>query len=127
AFGDFTTPATAARQLGAFTRSLNGGLAQITAGPVAVNGFASEGRQQQMIDEFPGQGVSGPYALTRTDGTLGSETVEILTRDRNQPAHIVRRETKLRYVDYTLEPFTGRLLFRQPVPSLDADLNPVSI
>jgi hypothetical protein len=32
-----------------------------------------------------------------------------------------------RFADYTVEAFTGRLLFRRPVPSLDAGLNPVSI
>ncbi len=126
-YGDFTTPSSPGRLLGAFTRSLNGGIAQAVAGPLAVQGFAAEGRQHQVVDEFPGQGVSGPYVLTRNDGTLGSETVELLTRDRNQPARILHSEPQLRYVDYTLEPFTGRLLFRRPVPSLDADLNPVSI
>ena len=125
--GDFTTPAAAARTLGAFTRSLNGGLAQIATGALGVNAWASQGRQHQIVDEFPAQGISGPYALSRTDGTLGSETVEILTRDRNQPTRVLRRDGKIRFVDYTLEPFTGRLLFRQPVPSVDADLNPVSI
>ena len=126
-YGDFTTPATSVRSLGAFTRTLNGGLAHFETGHLAVGGFATEGRSHQVVDEFPGQGISGPYVLSRTDGTLGSETVEILVRDRTQTLRILRRERKDRYTDYTLEPFTGRLLFRQPVPSVDSDLNPVSI
>ena len=125
--GDFTSPSTPARTLGAFTRSLNGGVAGLVTGTVEWNAWASEGHERQIIDELPGQGVSGPYALSRGDGTLGSETVEIVTRDRNQPTHIVRRATQLRNIDYTLEPFTGRLLFRRSVPSIDSDLNPVSI
>jgi hypothetical protein len=32
-----------------------------------------------------------------------------------------------RFSDYEFEPFTGRILFRAPVPSLDANLNPISI
>ena len=32
-----------------------------------------------------------------------------------------------RYVDYEFEPFTGYLLFRAPVSSLDPELNPISI
>lgn len=32
-----------------------------------------------------------------------------------------------RFTDYTVEPFTGRILLRQPLPSLDAQLNPVSL
>jgi hypothetical protein len=79
------------------------------------------------VDEIPGIGISGPYALRRRDVRLNTERVEIITRDRNQPSLIVRSEVMQRFSDYTLEPFTGRLLFRRPIPSLDADLNPVSI
>ena len=32
-----------------------------------------------------------------------------------------------RFVDYEFEPFTGRILFKAPVPSLDSNLNPISI
>src|SRR5206468_3356379 len=66
-------------------------------------------------------------ALSRANGTIGSEIVEIVTRDRNQPARILRREVKVRFTDYTIEPYTGRLLFRTPVPSVDSDLNPIFI
>src|SRR5262249_23227012 len=55
------------------------------------------------------------------------ERVEILTRDRDQPSRIVSSRLLERYLDYQLEPFSGRVLFRTPVPSVDENLNPVSI
>ena len=50
-----------------------------------------------------------------------------MTRDRNQPSLILQTIRQERFTDYEFEPFTGRILFRAPVPSLDANLNPVSI
>ncbi|MEL6823743.1 MAG: hypothetical protein AAFP70_18450, partial [Calditrichota bacterium] len=63
----------------------------------------------------------------RGDLIENSEKIEILTRDRNQPGIVLRRVPMARFRDYVLEPFTGRILFRAPVPTLDADLNPIVI
>jgi hypothetical protein len=113
--------------LSAYNRTQTGLHQHLETARAALDAFASRGRLTQVVEEMPGQGISGPYALRRTDGRLNSEKVEILTRDRNQPTLILRTEPQARFVDYTLEPFTGRLLFRAPVPSRDANLNPVSI
>src|SRR5207249_4978645 len=53
--------------------------------------------------------------------------VEVLTRDRNNPGFILKTAAMARFSDYEFEPLTGRILFKAPVPSLDADLNPISI
>ncbi len=131
-FGDLTTPARDAQRLGATTRSLNGGLGRwVTRGdapvPAQVDAYVSQSRSRQVVDELPGKGISGPYALSRADGVLQSEQVEIITRDRNQLSRILRRTPQVRFADYTVEPFTGRLMFRQPVPMVDPDLNPVFV
>ncbi len=131
-FGDFETPASEARELGSFSRRLTGGVATWHGAPVAgiatqAAGFASEGIQRQVVDEIRAMGTSGPYSLSHPDPTIGGERIEILVRDRNQPARLLRSDLKLRFLDYTIEPFTGRILFRAPIPSVDADLNPVSI
>jgi hypothetical protein len=65
--------------------------------------------------------------LTQRSGLANSERVEILTRDRNQPAVILTTDILARFADYTIEPFTGRLLLRAPVPSVDQNLNPISV
>ena len=126
-FGDLSTPRSEAQQLGAFDRSVNGAMGRVEAGALEFSGFASRGTSHQQIDEIAGMGVSGPYALSRADAVMNSERVELVTRDRSQPARILNRVPMTRFVDYTVEAFTGRLLFRRPVPSLDSDLNPVFV
>jgi hypothetical protein len=127
-YGDFMTDGLdPIRRLGAYTRGINGARAHGEGQKVALDAFASHDRDRQVIDEVPGKGISGPYPLSRKDGVLNSEKVEIVTRDRNNPSVILERRTLVRFADYTIEPFTGRLLFRMPVASLDERLNPVSI
>ncbi|MEO5618706.1 MAG: hypothetical protein ABIS67_13145, partial [Candidatus Eisenbacteria bacterium] len=127
-YGDYTTAAGGeARELGAYHRSLNGVLEHFESEAVKLNAFASQGRSSQVVEEIPGRGVSGPYALGHADGVVNSEQVEILTRDRNQPSRVLKSVRLTRFADYRLEPFTGRLLFNAPVPSVDDQLNPVTI
>ncbi len=127
-YGDFQTPsAVDGRVLSAYDRTLTGARQHLEGRRGVLDVFASQGRLTQRVDELRGMGISGPYALNRRDARLNTERVEIITRDRNQPSMIVKVEPQQRFADYTLEPFTGRLLFRRPIPSLDADLNPVSI
>ncbi len=126
--GDFTTQSIeAARNLGAYQRSLNGVKEHFENGVVTANVFASRDSTRQIIDELPGNGTSGPYPLEQNDVIENSEKVEILTRDRNQPDVIISSLALTRFADYEIDTFTGRLVFRAPVPSLDADLNRISI
>jgi uncharacterized repeat protein (TIGR01451 family) len=127
-YGDFATPHTDHRRmLLAYDRSMTGLTYHLEGSYGTLNTFASQNRNRQVIDELPGRGLSGPYFLSRALAMVNTERVEIITRDRNQPAVILRRQLKSRFEDYTIEPGTGRLLFRAPVPSLDADFNPVFI
>ena len=132
-YGDFLTGVGRgeATTLGRYSRTLNGFAQHYEGGMGAVelrvDGFASYDRTNQVVDEIPGLGISGPYALSRGDGLINSEQVEILVRDRNQPSLILRREVLTRFLDYSVEPFTGRLMFKRPVPSLDDQLNPISV
>lgn len=126
-YGDFQTPNRENQLLGAMQRSATGALTRFVGPSAQFSGFATEGTSHQVVDELPGMGISGPYALSRNDGTMGSERVEVVIRDRNQPTRILSRQGMTRFTDYTIEPFTGRLLFRRPVPSVDPDLNPVSV
>lgn len=127
-YGDFTTSADGGnRKLANYNRSLTGAKAHYEEGKVSANVFASRDSTRQVIEELRANGTSGPYTLSSNKGLINSEKVEILTRDRNQPSLIINTAPQSRFTDYELEPFTGRILFRAPVPSLDADLNPISI
>ena len=120
-------PIGEARNLGTYSRSLTGLQHRLEKGRAVVNLFASRDTLRQVIDEVGGRGISGPYSVSNPNGVSGTEKVEVVTRDRNQPALILSAVPLTRFVDYEFEPFSGRVLFRKPVPSMDERLNPVSV
>lgn len=128
-YGDFQTQASNAtpRSLGAYNRSLTGLRQHYENDRINANVFASRDNTRQIVDELRANGTSGPYVLSQGSGVINSERVEILTRDRNQNALILKTAPLTRFTDYEIEAFTGRLLLRAPVPSVDEALNPLSI
>jgi hypothetical protein len=127
-YGDFQTLSpTDPAWLGSYARTLTGFTAHYETPQARANFFAAMESTHQFVDEQPGRGISGPYAVSQANAVANSEVVEILVRDRNQPAIVLSRRTLTRYADYDFEPFDGRIVFRQPVPSVDENLNPVSI
>lgn len=127
-WGDLRTQLTdPAVKLGNYARTMTGFRAQHEAGWATIGGFAAHDSLKRIIDEFPARGISGPYAVTSANGITGTELVEIITRDRNQPTLILRTQPMQRFADYTFDPFNGGILFRAPVPSVDEHLNPISI
>ncbi len=128
-YGDFNTSEQIndALQLGRYNRSLTGAKGHWETDNVNVTAFASKDSLRQVVDELPGKGISGPYTSKFPNGIQNTEKVEILVRDRNSPAVILRATPQVRLIDYDFEPFSGRILFKSPVPSLDENLNPVSI
>jgi uncharacterized repeat protein (TIGR01451 family) len=127
-YGDFVTRGSGGeRRLGGYSRSLTGVQTHVEDRRVTLDGFSSRDRARRRVEEIRGRGVSGPYAIAAAPFVENSERVEIVTRDRAQPAVVLRATGRARFVDYEIEPLTGRLVFKSPVPSLDADLNPVFI
>jgi hypothetical protein len=129
-YGDFVTQGTGDfRQLGAYNRSLTGLKEHFENSRVSANAWATYDTTRQVIEEVRANGTSGPYFvnLRGGDALANSEKIEILTRDRNNPGLIIKTESRTRFSDYEIEPFTGRILFKAPIPSLDENLNPLSI
>ncbi|MEK7322404.1 MAG: hypothetical protein AABZ84_04915 [Pseudomonadota bacterium] len=128
-YGDYTTQTAVqpARGLSAYNRSLNGLKHHYENSRIAANVFASRDSTRQVVEELPANGTSGPYTLSNDNAIENSERIEIITRDRNQSAVILKSVPQTRFSDYEIEAFTGRILFRAPVPGVDADLNPNSI
>ncbi len=138
-YGDFQTGDTLAtatgiggsgaipqRSLGTYNRTATGLGWHFESERVRGNVFAMQDSLRQVIEEFRSQG-SGPYALRNNAVLEGSERVEVITRDRNQPTRIVSVRALARLVDYSFEPFSGRILLNQFLPAFDSDLNPVSL
>ncbi len=127
--GDFNTRANSeVRQLGEYNRSFNGIRLHHETSRLSGDFWITDDSTTQDIQEFPANGTSGPFFFGGgANIVLNSETVEIITRDRNQPAVIINVQMLSRYTDYDFEPFSGRLLLRRPVPSVDEHFNPLFI
>jgi hypothetical protein len=114
------------RSLGNYNRTATGVRLHHETERLTGSVFAFRDSLRQVVEEIASQG-SGPYGL-RNNGVLeGSEKVEVLVRDRSQPSRIVAVRPLARLVDYTFEPFSGRLLLTTFLPAVDAELNPVSL
>ncbi len=122
-----TAAANPAAKLGSYGRALTGGQWVYQGQSVRVSAFGAHQTTRAFVDEQPGRGISGPYAVAQANALANSERVEIITRSRLQPDLILRRTPMQRYVDYDFEPFSGRLLFNAPVPSVDEVGNPVTL
>ena len=127
-FGDLTTSdKNPARTLSQYSRSLNGIRGHYEEGRITANSFIAQQSFTQVVDEFSGRGVSGPYRVSKSNGVMGSEVIEILVRDRNRPTIILKTTSLARSIDYEFEPLSGNILFKSAVPSFDDQQNPVSI
>jgi hypothetical protein len=95
-------------------------------GAVTVEGFASRTSTTQLVQEFRANGTSGPFQLN-INGVVNSQQVDILTRSRSQASVVVNDTPLTQFTDYEIESPAGLLLLKSPVPSVDADLNPVFV
>jgi hypothetical protein len=127
-YGDYSTQSdNPARVLTQYSRALNGAKYHLEDAGLSVDGFASYTNSTQVIDEIPANGTSGPYQLSARNPVLNSQRVDMITRDRNQPSIVLNDVTLTQFTDYAIEPFSGQILFKAPVASFDASLNPVYI
>lgn len=122
---DFSSPAPA-RALGTYNRTATGLGWHFENQRVRGNVFAIEDSLRQVVEELPSSG-SGPYGLRNSAVLEGSERVEVIVRDRNQPSRIVSVRPLARLLDYSFEPFSGRILLGSFLPAFDSNLNPVSL
>lgn len=126
--GQGSVASTQMRDLGHYNRTLTGVRGHMENDNGFLDVFAADDNMRQVVEEFPGRGLSGPYTVSNSShAVLGTERVEIVVRDRNAPSRIVATKQLSRFADYTFEPFSGRILFTSPVPSLDESLNPTSV
>ncbi|PJJ96900.1 hypothetical protein CO611_07615 [Lysobacteraceae bacterium NML03-0222] len=126
--GQGSVASTQVRDLGQYNRGLTGVRAHLENDNGYLDVFASDDNLRQVVEEFPGRGLSGPYTVSNSSrAVLGSERIELVVRDRHAPSRIISVKQLARFTDYSFEPFSGRILFNLPVPSVDEALNPVSV
>ena len=107
-----------------YNRKLTGLKAEYIGDNLQVLGFAAETNQGFVKDEIAAEGLSGPYRLSNDRILPQSEEITVETRDRVRPDIVLETKTLVRFLDYTLDYFTGELIFRLPVDATDADFNP---
>ena len=114
-------------ELGQYNRTLTGAKAQYEDNNTRITTFIAETSSSQRVNETRGLGISGPYPLANDfDAVLeNSETIEVITRDANNPGLIVRRETLTRFADYEIDPISRSLYLKAPIASQDLAGNPI--
>jgi uncharacterized repeat protein (TIGR01451 family) len=125
-FGDFETGLTLT-ELTRYSRTFTGFKSDYAGDRFGYSAFAAESEQGYVKDELQGDGTSGLYRLSRRPIILNSDKIRLEVRDRFRSEVVVESRPLAPFVDYSLDYLNGTLFFKQPVPSRDADFNPVYI
>lgn len=122
-YGDMDTEMQETDLAGA-SRRLTGGKADVQTDYVDFKGYASYTDQAMVREEILGGGVSF-YQLEQRGIISGSEEIYLETRDRVRPEEVLEQQTLSRGRDYSIDYSFGRILFKRPIPSRDAEFNPM--
>lgn len=125
-YGDFNTALTK-HEFSAYNRSFTGGKIHLQNRVASVDAFGTMTNRKVVQEEIRGQGISGYYYLKQNNIVTTSEKVRIEVRDRFRSEIVVSTKEKSSYTDYEIDYEQGSLYFKQPVPSLDDQNNPVYI
>ena len=122
-FGDFDTNITEGK-LTRYSRHLSGFKAEYLGENFQSTLYAAETNQGFAKDEIAANGTSGPYYLSNRQIIANSDTIVIETRDRVRPDLILDTRRLIRHLDYTLDTYSGEIIFRLPVDVSDSGFNP---
>jgi uncharacterized repeat protein (TIGR01451 family) len=125
-FGDFQTGLTLT-ELTRYSRTFTGLKSDYAGDRFGYSAFAAESEQGYVKDELQGDGTSDLYRLSRRPIVLNSDKLRLEVRDRFRSEVVVESRPLSPFVDYSLDYLNGTLFFKQPVPSRDANFNPVYI
>ncbi len=124
--GDFRTE-LGSTEFTRYHRSFNGLEGEVRFDRGAVKTFITRTDQVTYQEEIPAEGTSGFYFLQHYPLIENSEKVRIEVRDRYRPEKILRVDYKQINRDYDINYMDGSILFKEPVPAMDENLNPVTI
>lgn len=127
-WGDYNTAALAdSFDLGRTNHVVNGYNMAYDDGEFFGQAYVARPEDMQKVVRFPGNGTAMMYNIGTEDIIRHSDTVVWQVFDRNSPGLILSERILTRYVDYTIDYFTGEMQFNRVVPTYDADLNEVFI
>ncbi|MEE9273213.1 MAG: hypothetical protein V3U57_08115 [Robiginitomaculum sp.] len=122
-FGDYETNITEGK-LTRYNRHLSGFKSEYLGEKFQAIAYAAETNQGFTKDEIATDGTSGPFYLSNPYVLANSETITIETRDRTRPDIVLNSRRLVRHLDYTLDTYTGKIIFRLPVDATDSGFNP---
>ena len=125
-YGDFNTDLSS-QEFTLYNRSLTGVKAEHQDDNWKVKVFGALTDHKVVHTEIRGEGLSGFYNLGSTQIVVGSEKVSIEVRDKNHSEIIINSTDNFRFNDYDIDYDQGTVFFKQPVPALDPNNNPVWI
>ncbi|MEK7250877.1 MAG: hypothetical protein AAB209_10705, partial [Bacteroidota bacterium] len=125
-YGDFNTQLTK-HEFSAYNRSFTGGKLRLQNSDASLDMFGTMTNRKVVQEEIRGMGISGYYYLRQNNVVTGSEKIRIEVRNRFRSEVVNSVKEKVRYSDYEIDYIQGSLYFKQPVPSLDDQNNPVYI
>lgn len=127
-YGDFLTDPSADRyDLARISRALTGFNAVVNDEKNSIRIFAAREENTNVSEEIPGNGSALLYRVRRYPLVPNSETVELITRSRENPGLILDTVRLNRLGDYTIDDELGYLTFPATIPTLDQNQNPVFI
>jgi hypothetical protein len=125
-YGDFRTPFTNGEYL-YYHQVATGVTGGLVGADGAVHAFVTDTDYATYRDEIRADGTSGFYYLEHVPVVVNSERLFVETRDRFQSEIIYDLKPLVRNRDYTINPFDGSILLKEPLAAFDRNLNPVWI
>ncbi len=125
-FGDLNTD-LGTTQLTEYSRTFTGAKSEYHGKYAEGKAFAAYSDQAFQRDELRGDGTSGYYHLKSKPAIENSEKISIEVRDRYRNEIIISTKELQRYRDYEIDYNLGRLYFKEPIYSVDANFNPIYI
>ncbi len=124
--GDFKTD-LGTMEFTRYDRTFNGFEGEARFGRGSARGFVTRTDQATYQEEIPADGTSGFYFVEHYPLIENSEKIRIEVRNRYRPESIVKVDYKQVGRDYDINYMDGSILFKEPVATVDENLNPVTI
>lgn len=124
--GDFTAD-MGSTEFTAYNRTFTGLTTDLNWDNSRLTWFISKSDHSLVLDRIMGEGISGYYNLSSRELIRFSEHVSIETRDKYHSERVLESKRALRYTDYDIDYENGTLMFKQPVPAVDGNGNPIYI
>ncbi len=127
-WGDYnTSDGSNTADLGRTSQILNGANAVYNDGRLMLQTYGARPKDLHKVIEFPGNGTAMLYNIGAQDIVRNSDSVALITYDRNNPGLILSEQPLSRYIDYTINYFSGDMRFNRVIPGFDTDFNPIVV